>query len=102
MAVTRPTVIDRVANSGASNCTTSDAGNLTTFRPFNSTTPSSIIVGNESILLVTLLGYTVLPNPFYLNTISLLLLLLFKISYLFIVLRLTTGVLWSLTCLVFL
>jgi hypothetical protein len=94
MAMT-PTITDLVADSDASNRTILDVGNLTTSRPFYSTIPSSIIVGNGYVLPVTSVGDTVLPNPFYLNNI-LLLLILFKIfCLLFVVLLLTTGVLSS-------
>jgi hypothetical protein len=58
-----------VANSGALNHTTYDPGNISLFRPPNSSIPSSIVVGNRSILLVTSVGDTVLPGPFYLNKV---------------------------------
>jgi hypothetical protein len=64
-----PAVIDWVADSDASNHTTSDAGNLTSVRPPHINDPSSIIVGNRSSLPVTLVGDTTLPGPFYLNNI---------------------------------
>jgi hypothetical protein len=69
MALTPPTVIDWVADSGTSNHTTSDAGNLTSVRPPTSTDPSSIIVGNGSTLPITLAGDLALPSPFYLNNV---------------------------------
>jgi hypothetical protein len=69
MVVTPPTITDWVADSSASNHTTSNAGNLTTFQVFNSVAPSSIVVGNGSILPVTSVGDIVLPDPFYLNNI---------------------------------
>jgi hypothetical protein len=53
MALTPPAVTDWVADSGVSNHTTSDAGNLTFVRPHTSTDPSSIVVGNGSALLVS-------------------------------------------------
>jgi hypothetical protein len=46
-------VTDWVADSSASNHTTSNAGNLTFVRPPHNNDPSSIIVGNESPLPVT-------------------------------------------------
>jgi hypothetical protein len=67
MALTPLATIDWVTDSGASNHTTSDASNLTIVRPHNSTSPSSIIVGNRIALPVTLVGDTTLPDPFYLN-----------------------------------
>jgi hypothetical protein len=67
MALTPPTVIDWVIDSGASNHTNSDAGNLTYVHPLSSTDPSSIIVGNGSALLVASVGYSALPDLFYLN-----------------------------------
>jgi hypothetical protein len=47
-----------VADSDATNHTTPSVGNLTTFGPFNSATPS-IIVANGSVLPVTSVGDTV-------------------------------------------
>jgi hypothetical protein len=51
----------------AANHTSSDAGNLTTVCPPNSTDHSSIIVGNGIALLVTSVGDTALLRLFYLN-----------------------------------
>jgi hypothetical protein len=67
MALILPVVTDWVADSGASNHTTSDAGNLTSVRPPTSTDPSSIIVGNGSALPVTSVGDSALLGLFYLN-----------------------------------
>jgi hypothetical protein len=67
MALTPPTVIDWVADSDTSNHTTSDADNLTSVRSPTSIDPSSVVVGNGSALLVTLVGDSALPDPFYLN-----------------------------------
>jgi hypothetical protein len=67
MALTLPTVTDWVADLGASNHTTSDAGNLTSVHPPTSTDPSSIIVGNGSALAVTSVGDSALSGLFYLN-----------------------------------
>jgi hypothetical protein len=64
-----PVVTNWVADSGASNHTTSDASNLTSVRPSYINDPSSIIVGNGSSLPVTLIGDTALPGPFYLNNV---------------------------------
>jgi hypothetical protein len=58
-----------VTDSGASNHTTPDLGNISLFRSPNPTIPSSIVVGNKSVLPVTSVGGTVLPIPFYLNNI---------------------------------
>jgi hypothetical protein len=69
MALTPPVITDWVANSGASNHTTSDAGNLTSIHPPTSTDPSSIIVGNGSTLSVTSVGDSALPGLFYLNNV---------------------------------
>jgi hypothetical protein len=68
MVVTRPTVIDGVANSGASNHTTPDA--LVIWPLFDLSIPLlhlSLLV--MSLLLVTSVGDMVLPGPFYLNNI---------------------------------
>jgi hypothetical protein len=62
---------DWVADSGASHHTTPSAGNISKTRPLNSSSPSSIIVGNGSSLLITSVGDSVLPGPFYLNNILL-------------------------------
>jgi hypothetical protein len=64
-----PTVTDWVANSSASNHTTSDPGNLTYICSPHINDPSSIIVGNISSLPVTSVGDTALPGPFYLNNV---------------------------------
>jgi hypothetical protein len=69
MALTPPTVTDWVADSGTSNHTTSDTGNLTYVRPPYFTDHSSIVVGNRSALPVTSVGDSALPSPFYLNNI---------------------------------
>jgi hypothetical protein len=67
--LTPPAVADWVAYSSASNHTTPDSGNISMFRPPTFAIPSSIIVGNASVLLVTLVGDSVLPGPLYLNNI---------------------------------
>jgi hypothetical protein len=69
MALTPLAVNDWVADSGASNHTTSNVGNLTSVRPLTSTDPSSIVVGNRSALLVTSVGDSAFPSPFYLNNV---------------------------------
>jgi hypothetical protein len=69
MTMVPPVVTDWVADSGVSNHTTSDAGNLTSIRPSYINDHSSIIVGNRSSLSVTLIGDTTLPGPFYLNNV---------------------------------
>jgi hypothetical protein len=61
--------MDWVADSGASNHTTPDPGNISLFRPPNPIVPSSIVVDNGSVLPVTSVGDTVLPDPFDLNNI---------------------------------
>jgi hypothetical protein len=69
MSMVSPAFTDWVADSSASNNTTSDAGNLTYIHPPHINDPSPIIVGNESSLPVTLVGDTTLPDLFYLNNI---------------------------------
>jgi hypothetical protein len=66
MTLTPPTVTDWVADSGASNHTTSNADNLIFVRPPTFTDPSSIIVGNGLALSVTSVGDLDLLGPFYL------------------------------------
>jgi hypothetical protein len=99
MALTPPAVTDWVTDSGASNHTTSDAGNLTSVRPPTFTNPSSIIISNGSALSITSVGDSALPGPFYLNNILITPDIIQKI-YLFIALPLTIGVLWNLMILV--
>jgi hypothetical protein len=65
----QPAITDWVADSGTSNHTTSDSGNVSLFQPPNYIMPSLIIVGNDSILPITFVGDTVLLGPFYLNNI---------------------------------
>jgi hypothetical protein len=60
-----------VADSDATHHTTPLVGSISTLRPFTSSNPSSIIVGNESSLPITSVGDSVLPGPFYLNNILL-------------------------------
>jgi hypothetical protein len=69
MALTPPVFTGWVADSSASNHTTSDAGNLTSIHPPTSTDLSSIIVGNVSALSVTSIGDSAIPSPFYLNNV---------------------------------
>jgi hypothetical protein len=69
MALTPPAVSDWVADSSASNHTTSDAGNLTYVGSPTFTDPPSIIIGNGSALLVTSIGDLALPSSFYLNNV---------------------------------
>jgi hypothetical protein len=69
MSMVPPTVTDWVADSSASNHTTSDAGNLTYICPSHINDPSSIIMGNDSSLPVTSVGDMALHSPFYLNNI---------------------------------
>jgi hypothetical protein len=64
-------VNDWVADSGASHHTTPSVGNISNPRPLNSTSPSSIVVGNGSTLPFTSVGDSVIPGPFYLNNILL-------------------------------
>jgi hypothetical protein len=69
MALTPLAVIDWVADSGASNHTTSDADNLTSVCPPTFTDPSSIIVGNGSAFPVTSVGDSTIFGLFYLNNV---------------------------------
>jgi hypothetical protein len=69
MSMVPPVVTNWVADSSASNHTTSDVGNLTYIRPPHLNDPSSIIVGNRSLLLVTSVGDTALLGLFYLNNV---------------------------------
>jgi hypothetical protein len=67
-----PTLVqDWVADFGASHHTTLSAGNISKARPLNSSSPSSINVGNGPSLPITSVGDSVLPRPFYLNNILL-------------------------------
>jgi hypothetical protein len=58
-----------VIDSSASYHTTPTTGILSRFHPPNSSHPTSIVVGNDSTLPVTLVGASVLPVPFYLNNV---------------------------------
>jgi hypothetical protein len=69
MTLNEPAITDWVIDSGASNHTTPDSGNVYLSRPPNFGMPSSTIVGNGSVLQVTYVGDTVLIGPFYLNNI---------------------------------
>jgi hypothetical protein len=64
-------VQDWVVDSDASHHTTPSASNIFKPRPLNSSSPSSIVVGNGSSLSITSVGDSVLPGPFYLNNILL-------------------------------
>jgi hypothetical protein len=64
-----PSVIEWVTDFGTSNQTTSNPGNISLFRPPHPTIPSSIVVGNGSILPLTSVRDTVLPKPFYLKNV---------------------------------
>jgi hypothetical protein len=64
-------VNDWVAYSGALHHTTHSVSNISNPHPLNSTSPSSIVVGNGSTLPVTSIGNLVIPGPFYLNNILL-------------------------------
>jgi hypothetical protein len=69
MTLNQLTITDWITDSGASNYTTPDSGNVSLSHPPNSDMPSSIIAGNGSVLLITSIGDTVLLGPFYLNNI---------------------------------
>jgi hypothetical protein len=101
LTLTPPVITDWVADSGASNHTTSNASNLASVRPPTSTGLSSIIVGNGSALPVTSVGDSTLFDLFYPNNILVTPDIIQK-NYLFVVLPLTIDVPWSLTHLAFL
>jgi hypothetical protein len=50
---------------------TPSVDNISTLHPLVLTNPSSIIVGNDSSLLISSVGDSVLSRPFYLNNILL-------------------------------
>jgi hypothetical protein len=54
-------------DSGATHHTTPSIGNISTLHPLGSSNPFSIVVGNDSSLLITSVGDSVLPGPFSLN-----------------------------------
>jgi hypothetical protein len=60
MMLNQPSIMDWIADSGASNHTMPDSGNVSVSHPPNSSMPSSIVVGNGYVLLVTSVGDTVL------------------------------------------
>jgi hypothetical protein len=60
---------DWVADSGATNHTTPHLGHIFSLRPPSFAHPSSIIVGNGSVMSVTSVGNSMLPRPFYLNDV---------------------------------
>jgi hypothetical protein len=64
-------VQDWVADSGVMHHTTPSVGNISTLRSLALSNPSSIVIGNDSSLLITSVGDSVLPRPFYLNNILL-------------------------------
>ena len=69
MTLSQPGTGDWVMDSGATNHMSPDAGNIFLFRPPRSSYPSSIIVGNGSVLPVSSVGHAVLPGPLYLNNV---------------------------------
>jgi hypothetical protein len=71
MALHPPALTDWIADSGASNHTTLDSGNISRVHPPHSTMPSSIVVGSGFVLPVTSVGDSVLPGLLYLNNILL-------------------------------
>jgi hypothetical protein len=64
-------VQDWVIDSDAMHHTTPSVGIISTLHPLASFNPSSVIVGNDSSLPITLVGDSVLPRPFYRNNILL-------------------------------
>jgi hypothetical protein len=69
MMMVPPMVTDWVTYFGASNHTTSSAGNLTSVRPPLPTDPLSIIIGNRSSLPVISVGNKAFLDLFYLNNV---------------------------------
>jgi hypothetical protein len=61
--------LTRSGSSTSVHRTTPYPSNIYLVRPTNPIAPSSIVVGNGSILPVTSVGDMVLPSPFYLNNI---------------------------------
>jgi hypothetical protein len=57
-------VQDWVADSGVMHHTTPSVDNISTLHPLASSNPSSIIVGNDSSLLITSVGDSILLEPF--------------------------------------
>jgi hypothetical protein len=102
MTLNQPAITDWIADSGASNHTTPDSGNFSVSHPPNSNMPSSIVVGNSSVLPVTSVGDTVLLGPFYLNNILVAPGIIQRIFYLSVNSPLIILALWNLIHLVFL
>jgi hypothetical protein len=73
MALQRPptSLQDWVADFGTSHHTTPSAGNISKPRPLNSSSTSSIVVGNGSSLSITSVVDSVHPGLFYFNNILL-------------------------------
>jgi hypothetical protein len=69
MTMVPPSISDWVTDSSAPNHTTSSAGNLTSVRSLLPTDPLTVVVGNISSLLVTLVDNMTFPSPFYLDNI---------------------------------
>jgi hypothetical protein len=68
MAMTPPH-FDWVVDSGASYHTTPTTSTLSWSHPIYSSHPSSTIIGNGFTLLVTLVGASIFPGPFYINDV---------------------------------
>jgi hypothetical protein len=70
MELDSPTFVTNwIVDSSTTNKTTPYPGHIYSFQPPSFAHPSSIVVGNGSVLSVTLLGNSVLPRPFYLNDV---------------------------------
>jgi hypothetical protein len=62
MSLTLPSTGERYMDIGADSHMISDLDNLSTTQPLSSSTPTSIVVGNGSLLPVTSTGHTSLST----------------------------------------
>jgi|SRR5688572_21995621 hypothetical protein len=70
MTLAPPTsILDWVADSGASYHTTPNASTLSTTLPPQPSLPSSIVIGDGSVLAITSVGDVILPDPFRLKNV---------------------------------
>lgn len=98
-----PLVHDWCMDTGAETHMTSNSGNLSTSSPPSSSTPTSIVVGDGSILPVTCTGSTLFPSDRgYLRLNNVLVSPQLKTLFLCVSSPSTNVVLLNLTCMVFL